>query len=89
MPTFAESGFKDFDLEVWFGVTAPAKIPKDATAELIAWFTGALRADAVKQKLTGQGLNLVGRCGVEFSAQLRRQYDNMGRVIREANIKAE
>jgi hypothetical protein len=28
-------------------------------------------------------------CGAEFSGLLRKQYDDFGRVIREANIKAE
>jgi len=31
----------------------------------------------------------VGMCGADFGAFLRKQYDEYGRVIREANIKAE
>lgn len=30
-----------------------------------------------------------GTCGAEFGAFVRKQYDDYGRVIREANIKAE
>jgi tripartite-type tricarboxylate transporter receptor subunit TctC len=43
----------------------------------------------VKAKLVAQGFTPVGMCGAEFSALLRRQYEDYGRVIREANIKAE
>jgi hypothetical protein len=28
-------------------------------------------------------------CGADFATLLRKQYDDFGRVIREANIKAE
>jgi hypothetical protein len=28
-------------------------------------------------------------CGADFDALLHKQYDDFGRVIREANIKAE
>jgi hypothetical protein len=28
-------------------------------------------------------------CGAEFAAQLHNQYEEFGRIIREANIKAE
>jgi hypothetical protein len=28
-------------------------------------------------------------CGADFAAYLRKQYDEYGRIIREANIKAE
>ncbi len=89
VPTVAESGFKDYESEVWFGIVAPAKTPKDVTAELIAWFSAALRADDVRAKLTDQGLNPVGRCGADFAVHLRTQFDTIGRTIRDANIKAE
>jgi tripartite-type tricarboxylate transporter receptor subunit TctC len=36
-----------------------------------------------------QGQFPVGMCGADFAAHLRKQYDEYGRVIREANIKAE
>jgi hypothetical protein len=35
------------------------------------------------------GLYPIGMCGADFAALLRKQYDDFGRVIREANIKAE
>ena len=43
----------------------------------------------VKPKLVIQGLFPAATCGASFSALLRKQYDDFGRVIREANIKAE
>jgi tripartite-type tricarboxylate transporter receptor subunit TctC len=89
VPTVAESGYKDFELDVWFGIVAPARTPKDAVVELIDWYTAALQADAVRQKLAAQALGPVARCGADFAASLRRQYDDMGRVIRETGIKAE
>ena len=89
VPTVAELGFKDYDVEVWFGVVAPAKTPKDAVAQLSGWFTAAMQAPDVKPKLLNLGLYPVGMCGADFGAHIRRQYDEYGRVIREANIKAE
>jgi tripartite-type tricarboxylate transporter receptor subunit TctC len=43
----------------------------------------------VKAKIATQEVYPVGMCGAEFGAFLRKQYDDYGRVIREANIKAE
>jgi len=31
----------------------------------------------------------VAMCGADFVAHIRKQYDEYGRAIREANIKAE
>ena len=65
---------------------------KDAGAivtELEVWFTAAMEAPAVKRKLTALGLYPVGKCGAAFAADLRRRYDEYGRVLREANLTTE
>ena len=89
VPTVAETGFKDYAVDVWFGLFAPAKTPKETVSQLAGWFTAALKVPEIKAKLVVQGLYPVGMCGADFGALLRRQYDEFGRVIREANIKAE
>ena len=89
LPTVAESGYKDYELEGWFGLFAPARTPKETVSQLAVWFTAALHAPAVKAKLVVQGLYPAGICGADFSALIRRQYDEYGHAIREANIKAE
>jgi hypothetical protein len=40
-------------------------------------------------KLVVQGYDPVRTCGADFGALIRKQYEEYGRVIREANIKAE
>jgi tripartite-type tricarboxylate transporter receptor subunit TctC len=89
VPTFAELGYKDYELENWFGVVAPAKTPKETIGQLIAWYAAALQVPDVKAKLTIQGLFPVAMCGADFADHIRKQYDEYGRAIRDANIKAE
>jgi tripartite-type tricarboxylate transporter receptor subunit TctC len=87
LPTVAESGYPDYEEDVWFGVVAPAKTPKDAVIQLAAWFVEAVQAPEVKSKLAAQELYAVGLCGEAFSDYLRKQHENYGRIIREAGIK--
>jgi tripartite-type tricarboxylate transporter receptor subunit TctC len=90
LPTVTELGYGDFDVDIWDGLVAPAKTPKETIAQLSALFAAATRAPEVKAKLAPQGLYPVDSvCGAAFDTLLRRQYDEYGRVIREANIKAE
>jgi tripartite-type tricarboxylate transporter receptor subunit TctC len=89
VPTVAEMGFKDYEVEVWFGILAPAKTAKDATAQLASWFTAAMQVPDVKPKLVNLGLYPVGLCNADFGAHIHKQFDEYGRIIREANIKAE
>jgi tripartite-type tricarboxylate transporter receptor subunit TctC len=88
VPTFAET-YKNFEIDVWFGVAAPGKTPKAAIAELIDWFSEAMRSPEILAKLDAQGLYPAVTCGDAFGAIMRRQYDEYGRIIRESNLKAD
>jgi tripartite-type tricarboxylate transporter receptor subunit TctC len=89
VPTVAESGYKDYEADIWYGVLAPANTPKEIVSQLAGWFTAAMNAPDIKPKLVGQGLYPVGLCGADFAAHIRKQYDDYGRVIGAAKIKAE
>ena len=89
VPTVAESGYKDYEINMWYGVVAPAKTPAERISQLASWFATAMKVPEVKAKFALQGLYPVGICGADFGALIRKQYDEYGRVIREANIKAE
>jgi tripartite-type tricarboxylate transporter receptor subunit TctC len=89
LPTVAESGYPDFETNVWFGLVAPAKTPKETVAQLIDAFREALVAPEVRAKLTAQALYPNPKCGAEFDAHIARQADLYGRLIRELNIKTE
>ena len=89
VPTVAESGFKDYDLDIWYGLVAPAKTPSEALAQLASRASAAITAPDMKPKLALQGLYPNAICGAEFGAHLRKQYDNYERVIREAGIQAQ
>jgi len=89
LPTVAESGYRDYEVDLWWGLFAPTNTPKATLAQLVRWFTDALQAPEVKAKLAAQGFSPVALCGGDFGALLRKQYADYGRVIREANIRAE
>jgi len=89
VPTVDESGYKGYEADIWYGVFAPATTPPEVTARLGSWFAAAVQDSGIKAKLAAQGLRPVGTCGDDFRAQVRRQYEMFGRVIREAGIKVE
>jgi tripartite-type tricarboxylate transporter receptor subunit TctC len=89
VPTVAEAGYSDFELDIWLGLFAPAKTPKEIVSQLAGWFTAALQTPVVKATLDVQGYKSIGMCGADFASYLSKQYNDYGRIIREANIKAE
>ena len=87
--TVAEAGFNEFEYDIWFGMLAPAKTQQSIVSQLSNWFVTAKHVPEIKAKLVDQGLYPVATCGADFSAELRRQSAEYGRVIQNANIKAE
>jgi tripartite-type tricarboxylate transporter receptor subunit TctC len=89
VPTVAESGVKDYQVDLWYGLVAPAKTSKERIAQFVGWLTSALQDSRVRAKLIAVGLYPVGKCGADFTAHIRSQSEEYGRIIRLANIKAE
>jgi tripartite-type tricarboxylate transporter receptor subunit TctC len=89
VPTVDELGYRDYEVDIWYGLVAPARTPNETIARLADRFTVAMQVSEVRAKLAVQGLDPDALCGASFGALLRKQYDDYGRIIREANIKAE
>ena len=89
VPTVAESGFPDFEMVLWYGFLAPAHTPQAALDTLAGWFAKAVEVADLRARLQSQGMSAGGACGAPFAASIRRQYDDYGRIIRDADIKAE
>lgn len=89
LPTVAESGYPDFETDVWFGIVAPAKTPKETVAQLIDWFSAAVVAPQVKAKLVAQALYPKPQCGADFDAHIRRQAALYAQLIHDLDFKAE
>ena len=89
LPTVAESGYNDFETDVWFGVVAPAQTPKQTVAQLIDWFGAAVAAPQVKAKLVAQALYPKPICGADFDAHIRRQAALYTQLIHDLDFKAE
>ena len=60
VPTLAESGIKDGESLVWFGMAAPARTPRDVIRKLNAGVANALAIPEVQRRLTDLGMEIVG-----------------------------
>ncbi|WP_313295542.1 tripartite tricarboxylate transporter substrate binding protein [Diaphorobacter sp.] len=55
LPSMKESGIKDYDFSIWFGLYGPANLPADVSKQLFDASTQALNDPEVKAKLAKQG----------------------------------
>ncbi len=84
-----EAGVPGYKMQVWFGVVAPAATPKDVIAKLNAEINRVLSTADVKERFTMAGVELMGGSPELFGAQIKEQVETWGKVVRQANIKAD
>lgn len=60
VPTFAEAGYPRFQVSLWYGIFAPARMPASIVARLNADFNWVVQQPEVIQRLTGAGINPAG-----------------------------
>jgi tripartite-type tricarboxylate transporter receptor subunit TctC len=71
----------------WVGLLGPANLPPAVLRRLSADTIKALNLPDTRQKLDAQGLDIVASTPEDFSAQIRRQTDLVGRIVKAANIE--
>jgi tripartite-type tricarboxylate transporter receptor subunit TctC len=89
LPTIAESGLPGFDISTWFGLFAPANVPKDVVAKLHAEFARALALPDVREKLASLGIEPVGNKPEEFAAYIKSEAVKYGDVIKKSGARAD
>ncbi len=89
VPTLAESGIKDAEALVWFGMSAPAKTPRDIVAKLNAESNKVLLLPDVKKRLDELGLEVAGGTPEDFDKFIKREVERLNKLIKAGALKVE
>jgi tripartite-type tricarboxylate transporter receptor subunit TctC len=78
-----------YELTNWFGYTVPAATPRDLINRLYGDVSKVLQQADFRERIAAMGASVVGSTPEQFGVFMKAESDKWGRVIREANIKAE
>jgi len=78
-----------YELTNWFGMTVPAATPRDLINRIYGDVSKVLQQADFRDRIAGMGADVIGTTPEQFGAFMRAESEKWGRVIREANIKAE
>lgn len=84
VPTIAEAGFPGGEFNFWLGMLAPSKTPRDTVARLNSEIGRALKSAEVIERLAKLGAEPMSMDPAEFDAFIRREHDELGKVMRDA-----
>ena len=89
VPTFEESGVRDMDVGMWFGLLAPAATQRDIVARLNTEVVRLAATPAYGTAINKLGFEPFTSSPEKFSAFMKAELDTWGKVIREAHISIE
>ncbi|PUE51073.1 TctC [Limnohabitans sp. 2KL-1] len=89
IPTVAELGLKDLELEVLYVAMVPAATPEPVVQLLQKSFTNALKRTDTQAQLTGMDLFYEGLTGADAVKRLADQSQRYGRVVKSTGMKVE
>jgi tripartite-type tricarboxylate transporter receptor subunit TctC len=86
VPTVAESGVPGFDIDFFYGVAAPAKVPPGVVArveEAVREITGQPN---VRERMSELGMSVDFRDSNQFRELIAKENEKYGVIVREAGI---
>lgn len=89
LPSLAEAGLPDFNLEVWTALVGPANLSATAKAKLAAEVGKIIREADTRQKLFNQGWQAVGSSAEGLHNRVKLESAIMSNIISTRGIKVE
>jgi len=89
VPTIAESGLPGYELSPWFGVVAPAGVPKELVTRLNAAIGSSLKSPDTVHRLAALGYEPLGGTPEQFAATIKTDIAKYAKIVKSAGIKAD
>ena len=89
VPTMAELGFKDFEVDSWYAMFVPAKTPQAVIDALYKATVKVLAEPSVKERLIAQGAEAVGSTPAQLGAIVSTELVKWKKVAKDAGIRAD
>jgi len=89
IPTVAEQGLPNYDVEGWFAVVGPAKLPAAEASRIHGAFVAAFAAPEVQEAMSKQG-NVIKPSSPQAAVEMfRSELAKYARVVKAAGVKID
>lgn len=89
VPTFAESGLKDFEATAWWGVFGPAHLPPAMVTQLNEAINAVVRTEGFRALLVPQGVTVSGDTPAELAQFQQHELVKWGKAVRESGASVD
>jgi tripartite-type tricarboxylate transporter receptor subunit TctC len=88
LPIFAEV-VRGYDMRGWFGVVAPAGMPREIVRRLNSEINRAMQQPDVNAKLVSLGLLVANESPEYFDKFIKTEYQKYGKLVRDIGLKPQ
>ncbi|HEX4891680.1 MAG TPA: tripartite tricarboxylate transporter substrate-binding protein, partial [Hyphomicrobiaceae bacterium] len=89
VPTMRESGVPDYEITVWYGITAPRETPSAVIAKLEKAFVEVMAHSEVRARLISMGLEPTPMAAAQFGEFLKREQAKWAQLVRISGATAD
>ncbi len=89
VPTIAEAGVPGYVADNWWGLAAPAGLPKPITEKLYAATQAALKSPELQAAFDREGAATVEMSSEQFADYIKTEIVKWDRVVKEGHIQAQ
>lgn len=89
VPTAAEQGMPNLDIQSWWGMWGPRGLPPEIIARINEVLATAMFEPDVTQRIAALGIEPAAEPAAEFAAFIRRDFERSEQLLRLANFQPE
>ncbi|MGH8616947.1 MAG: Bug family tripartite tricarboxylate transporter substrate binding protein [Burkholderiales bacterium] len=86
VPTFAESGVPGYDVSSWYGICAPAGLPKAVLAKFNQGLVKILGSPDMQQRMGDQGIDVTPSTSEQLREHAKLEMVKWAKVVKEAGL---
>lgn len=87
VPTFAEQGYPEQQVSVWWGIAAPASTPAAVLDRLNKEIVAAGASPSMRQRLSEMGAESISTTRDQANAFLEHEIDHWGKAVKASNAQ--
>ncbi|HTO49430.1 MAG TPA: tripartite tricarboxylate transporter substrate binding protein [Burkholderiales bacterium] len=92
IPTMSESGvpgYAEAGADLWFGIVAPAGVPKPVVEKLNGELIRVLRSTTMRERISSQFFDVRTSTPAEFQKVIESDYEKWGKIVRASGARVD
>lgn len=89
VPTMAEAGVAGVESGTWYGILAPAAVPRTIVATLNRTLVQVIKSPDIEARLVKQGVGIIASSPEEFHRYMIAEIAKWAKVIKQSNIRPD